>query len=120
MWVFHRFLSASLNPIISEVQIQLEVEQFDIGDAKTKTYVLSKLGSNLEIRDRKLHISGESPYFLIERGKNEITNIVEALEPEERAVISSNLLAYEPISSTLLGGLDSNQDYRVQSAMSYR
>ncbi len=64
---------------------------------------LKGLGSNLTIKDKLLHISGETPYFLIEKGKREIEGIVNALEPEEKAVISSNLLSYEPISSALLG-----------------
>lgn len=76
--------------------------QFDSGDVRTKTYILSKLGSNLTILDRSLQISGERPYFLIEKAKKEIHEVILALEPEEKAVISSNLLAYEPISSILL------------------
>ena len=77
---------------------------FETGDLQAKTYVLSKLGSNLTIKDRELHILGKKPYFLIEQGKKEIADIVEALEPKERAVISSNLLSFEPISSSWLRG----------------
>ena len=76
--------------------------QFETGDLRTKTYVLSKLGSNLTILDRELQISGEKPYFLIEKAKKEIEEVILALEPAEKAIISSNLLAYEPISSILL------------------
>ena len=76
--------------------------QFATGDAKIKTYVLSKLGSNLVIKDRKLHISGDKAYFLIEKGKKEIASIVESLEPAKQAEIASNLLSYEPIRSAWL------------------
>jgi hypothetical protein len=76
--------------------------QFAIGDTKTKTYVLSKLGSNLVIKDRKLHISGDNAYFLIEKGKKEIASIVESLEPAKQAEIASNLLSFEPIRSSWL------------------
>lgn len=75
---------------------------FETGDLKAKTYVLSRLGSNLTIKDRKLHIQGESPFFLIEKGKKQIESIVEALEPKEKAKISSNFLSFEPISSAWL------------------
>jgi len=45
-----------------------------------------------------LQISGDKAYFLIEKGKKEIANIVDSLEPAKKAEIASNLLAYEPIS----------------------
>jgi len=76
--------------------------QFEAGDVRTKTYILSKLGSNLTILDRSLQISGERPYFLIEKAKREIEDIIFALEPKDLAVISSNLVSYQPISSILL------------------
>lgn len=76
--------------------------RFETGDAKTKTYILSKLGSNLTIQGRKLHIQGESPYFLIEKGKRQVSEILERLEPEEKAVVSSNLLSHKPVSQALL------------------
>lgn len=72
--------------------------RFAKGDAKEKTYILSKLGSNLVIKEKELQISGDKAYFLIEKGKKEIANIVESLEPAKKAEIASNLLAYEPIS----------------------
>lgn len=72
--------------------------RFAKGDAKEKTYILSKLGSNLVIKDKELQISGDKAYFLIEKGKKEIANIVDSLEPAKKAEIASNLLAYEPIS----------------------
>lgn len=72
--------------------------RFAKGDAKEKTYILSKLGSNLVIKDKELQISGDKAYFLIEKGKKEIASIVDSLEPAKQAEIASNLLAYEPIS----------------------
>lgn len=74
--------------------------QFATGDAKVKTYVLSKLGSNLTIKDKSLLISGDKPYFLIEKGKKEIASIVASLEPAKQAEITSNLLSFEPICNT--------------------
>jgi len=75
---------------------------FAQNDAKSKTYVLSRLGSNLTIKDKSLHVSGENAYFLIEKGKKEIESIVEALEPTKRAEIAGNLLSFEPIRTTWL------------------
>lgn len=77
---------------------------FEHGNLKAKTYVLSRLGSNLTIKDKTLHISGDTPYFLIEKGKKEIEGIINALEPAKKAEISSNLLSFEPVSSALLRG----------------
>ncbi|QQG40761.1 MAG: recombinase family protein [Candidatus Levyibacteriota bacterium] len=82
--------------------------QFATGDAKVKTYVLSKLGSNLTIKGKKLCISGDKPYFLIEKGKKEIADIVASLEPAKQLEIASHLLGFEPISSAWRRGWDSN------------
>lgn len=82
--------------------------RFAKGDAKEKTYILSKLGSNLVIKEKELQISGDKAYFLIEKGKKEIESIVDSLEPAKKAEIASNLLAYEPISQAWRRGRDSN------------
>ena len=82
--------------------------RFAKGDAQTKTYILSKLGSNLTIKDQELHISGDTAYFLIEKGKKEIENIMASLEPAKQAEISSQMLSYEPISSAWRRGWDLN------------
>jgi site-specific DNA recombinase len=82
--------------------------QFATGDAKTKTYVLSKLGSNLTIKDKSLLISGDKPYFLIEKGKKEIASIVASLEPAKQAEIASNLLSFEPVCQSWRRVRDSN------------
>jgi DNA invertase Pin-like site-specific DNA recombinase len=71
--------------------------QFATGDANIKTYVLSKLGSNLTIKDKNLLISGDKPYFLIEKGKKEITSIIASLEPAKQTEIAGNLLSLEPV-----------------------
>lgn len=70
--------------------------------------MLSKLGSNLTIKDKSLLISGDKPYFLIEKGKKEIASIVASLEPTKQTEISSNLLAYEPVCNTWRRVRDSN------------
>ncbi len=82
--------------------------QFATGDAQTKTYIFSKLGSNLTIRDKMLHISGEKPYFLIGKGKKEIASTVASLEPAKQAEIVSNLLAFEPVCQAWRRRWDSN------------
>lgn len=79
---------------------------FAQNDAKSKTYVLSRLGSNLTIKDKTLHVSGENAYFLIEKGKKQIESIVEALEPTKRAEIAGNLLSFEHVRTTWLSSWD--------------
>ncbi len=85
--------------------------RFAKGDAKEKTYILSKLGSNLVIKEKELQITGDKAYFLIEKGKKEIANIMDSLEPAKKAEIASNLLAYEPVSQAWRRGGDSNPRY---------
>ena len=65
-----------------EEWIELSKETFDFafyarhhfatGDILTKVKIASKLGSNLTIKDKSLLISGDKPYFLIEKGKKRL------------------------------------------------
>ena len=87
--------------------IELSKETFDFalyarhwfatGDVLTKTRILSKLGSNLTIKDRELHVDGENAFFLIKKGKEEIGEILNSLEPEKIPNSSTSLLTLDPI-----------------------
>jgi site-specific DNA recombinase len=99
-------------------RIELTKETFDFayyarqhfadGDVMTKTMILSRLGTNLVIRDRKLHIDGETAFFLIEKGKKEIEGIVESLEPSKRPDNSKALLVLDSVCQSWRRRWDSN------------
>jgi len=46
---------------------------FKNGDITTKTQILSAIGSNLRIFERTLLVDGEHSFFLIEKGKQKVT-----------------------------------------------
>ena len=100
---------------------------FANGDAKTRTMVLSKLGNNLVIKDRKLQIDQSQAFFLIEKGYNGIKEVAHSLEPNKEIVTPIQMLSLEPICTTWRRGRDSNsrracalssfQDYRTRPTM---
>jgi DNA invertase Pin-like site-specific DNA recombinase len=87
--------------------IELSKETFDFafyarhhfatGDILTKVKIASKLGSNLTIQDRELRIDGENAFFLIKKGKEEIKEIINSLEPEKIPDSSTSLLALDSV-----------------------
>lgn len=81
---------------------------FDNGNTLTKTKILSRLGSNLVIKDRELHIDGENAFFLIAKGKEEIKNIIDSLEPEKIPDNSKALLCLDSVCQSWRKRRDSN------------
>lgn len=83
-------------------------QHFATGDVLTKTQILSRLGSNLTIKDKELHVDGENAFFLIAKGKKEIQNLKEMLEPESLAYNSKALLCLDSVSQSWRRRGDSN------------
>lgn len=73
---------------------------FNEGTPKQKTEIMRKLGLKLEIKDRKLHIYGETPYFLIEKGKEEIEGIKQEFETKVNAGVATNNDLQEAINQS--------------------
>lgn len=67
------------------------------GDIKTKNFVLSKLGYNLTIKDRNLLFNQPKPFFLIQKGKEEVQKLILAFEPNREIVTPIQMLSLEPI-----------------------
>ncbi len=65
---------------------------FARGDVKTKTWVLSRLGQNLVVKDGKLGIYGEKPYYLIEKLKAEVKQKLQQLEPNKPPLLTEETL----------------------------
>lgn len=70
---------------------------FAKGDTKTKTYILSKLGNNLIIKDRKLLIDQSKAFFLIQSGYDSVRSLVTRLEPNKEITTPIQMLSLEPI-----------------------
>lgn len=81
---------------------------FDNGSPETKTWVLSKLGQNLNIKDRKLHIIGEKPFYLVEKMKLDIKQELLSLEPNKIPILSNETLSLPSVCLIMRRGRDSD------------
>ena len=76
---------------------------FANGDLRTKTSILSTLGSNLILKDKKLLIDGHKPFFLIEKCLSSIKAEVPEFEPAKNIDFTSQMYSLPAIASHLLG-----------------
>lgn len=91
---------------------------FEKGSPETKTWVLSKLGQNLIIKDRKLHITGEKPFYLIEKMKVDIKQKLLRLEPDKLPQLTKETLLLPTVSQTVRRRRDSNSRVLVRRRLS--
>lgn len=75
---------------------------FDNGDTKTKTQILSMLGQNLKLHDKKILIDKDNPFWIIEKAKKDVENLGLSLEPTKMAGLSDKLSYLEPAIPRLL------------------
>ena len=68
------------------------------GDSKAKTEILDTLGNNLTLKDGKIWINRNKQFFLIEKGLQEIEEVVEKIEPKKKIGLKDNLLSLEEVS----------------------
>jgi hypothetical protein len=85
---------------------------FEKGDLKIKTRILAALGSNLTIKDKKLWIDGQKPFFLIEKGLEEVKAVSEKFEPAKSVDLSKQTPLLEAVCSYWL---DKWNDFRLAS-----
>ncbi len=83
---------------------------FETSSPTEKATILSKIGLNLTVKDRKLNIEGDPVFFLIEEGINKSKVIEKKLEPIEMLTIDEQSAYLEELNQTWLPNLDSNQD----------
>ncbi len=88
------------------------------GDSKAKSEILGTLGKNLTLKDRKLWIDRANPFYLIEKGKKEVEEIIEKLEPEKRIGLKDNFLSLEEVSNKWRRRWDSNPRDSCESKVS--
>ncbi len=82
--------------------------EFANGDMDTRRRILSNLGSNLLLRDKKLSITIEKPLLLLKKASKEVKRIKRGLEPRGNGVTKEQLHAIYSRSPRLLRGQDSN------------
>lgn len=81
---------------------------FEEGDAITKTQILQSLGENLYLKDGKILIDGQKPFFLIRKTKEEIALLNTELEPTKKIGDINYLTNEDSLKSTWRRGRDSN------------
>ena len=83
--------------------------KFQHGDLKTKREILSCLGLNLSLKDRKLNIQRTKVLDFLKEASREVKKINKQLEPVESSLDKRKLNALYAQSPTLLPGSDSNR-----------
>jgi hypothetical protein len=92
---------------------------FEYGTIQQKREIFSGIGSNLTLKDGKLKIDALEPYLLIEKSVGALKEKFARLEPEKSGFTKRREAAFAASIPKVLPGLDSNQDTRLQRAMSY-
>ena len=94
-------------------------EKFNKGTLERRRAILSTLGSDLILKDKKLSISIEKSLFPLKRVTKEVSKIRKRLEPLNSLEKQREFDALCEQNPGVLRDLDSNQDTRLQRAMSY-
>lgn len=92
---------------------------FEYGDTKTRAAIIKALGSNLTIKDRKLYIGGEKPWYILASGKNKLQSVIDNFEPGKNVDTITNNKVLELVNTSWLGDRDSNPNMRDQNPQSY-
>jgi site-specific DNA recombinase len=81
-------------------------ERFAEGDARTKKEILTTMGSNLILKDKKLLIEASKPFFILGNMLFPEKPIISPIEPEKTFVAQGRKIPTVLIRPCLLGGLD--------------
>ena len=93
---------------------------FAHGSNQEKREILSTLGTNLMIKDRKLLLYQRKPFQILNGMREKIEILLNVYEPDELIdTISQNPSAH-PLIPRLLRSRDSNPNKRIQNPLSYR
>ncbi len=82
--------------------------------------ICGTLGSNYTLRDKKISIEADALLFAIKNVKEESLVAINAFEPTQNGSTAMQMEPSYALSPNLLGDLESNQDKRLQRALSYR
>lgn len=92
---------------------------FGKGSPEEKTQVLSDLGSNLVLKDKKLEIQLQNQYSLIKEIIQRIPETKARFEPKKTEQNEAKLAEFFADSPVILGNRDSIPDSMIRSHMSY-
>ena len=93
--------------------------KFNNGSLEIRRRILSTLGQNLVLTNRILSIDLENSLIPMQIVSDEIQAIHKRLEPRKKLVKQEDLEHAYATSPRMLPDLDSNQDERIQSPLSY-
>lgn len=82
--------------------------------------ILGELGQNLTIKDRKLSITGDTPFYIVENGKQEMLEIMKRLEPGKDPYLQALTEVPDNFVTSWQGWKDSNLRERFWRPPSYR
>ena len=94
-------------------------EKFNNGGYDVKRRILSTLGSNLIMKDRKVFVDLENSLFPMQTVSKEVKLVNEAVRTSNNLATKQDFEAAYEGSSRLLRDLESNQNFRFQRATSY-
>ena len=83
---------------------------FAAGDLKTKKAILSAIGSNLTLKDKKLRIEAKNPFLIIEKSLPRLADAQPVFEPE---IFRINKRKKAPVSAPNPSGLGGSDDVRT-------
>ena len=94
-------------------------EWFAKGNLRVKKEVLSAIGSNLTLRDKKLFIEAKNPFLILEKSISRLPEISVRFEPEKFVANKGKRELVSSLRPTGLPVRDSNPDTCLQRAVSY-
>lgn len=77
--------------------------KFNNGDVEDKRYILTRLGSNFILKDRKLDINLEETLLPFQEAAKEVKKMNERLEPQKSSINKEELFAMYSQSLIVLG-----------------
>ena len=86
-------------------------DRFANGDFLVKKEILSTVGSNLTLRDKKLSIEAKEPFRILENALSPVSLINSTFEPENRGLVQRPNPENITLSPTLCGGRDEVRTY---------
>lgn len=90
---------------------------FTKGDLKKKREVFSVLGSNLTLKDKKLFIQAEKPFFIIKDGLTSMSIEISTLEHENIGSTKGKEVAFAASNPSWLAWQDSFRTFEWEKAM---
>ena len=99
-------LSEKLFEFACTVQIQ-----FAKGDAQTKKEILSTIGSNLTLKDKRLSIEATKPFCVLEKSMSDQEPKIQPIEPENTRLPYRQKEACASLRPNVLGDLDDVRTY---------